>query len=117
MAHVLDGYTYALDPQAGAFSGVRAAVSRADVATFGGNVSLYWPSVWPDTRVREEWAQMDAAQFAVFDAKFRAGGGGTLYDWSPGDGITYRVEIVGLEGRPFKGETVVGVAMVLKVHA
>ncbi|HOF86849.1 MAG TPA: hypothetical protein PLZ36_01925 [Armatimonadota bacterium] len=116
MAHVLDGYVYPLDPRPGGFTGVRLAPRRADVATFGDNVSLYWDAVWPDTLVREEWTQLEAAQYLAFHAKWLANGGGTLYDWSPGDGQTYRVEIVALDGRAHKAETYVNVSLVLKVH-
>jgi hypothetical protein len=116
MAHVLDGYVYPLDPRPGGFSGVRLAPQRADVATFGDNVSLYWDAVWPDTLVREEWAQMEAAQYLAFQAKYLAGGGGVLYHWSPGDGLIYQVEIVGLEGRSHKAETYVHVSLALKVY-
>jgi hypothetical protein len=116
MAHVLDGYVYPLDPRPGGFSGVRAVAARADVATFGGNISLYWEPVWGDTLVREEWTQMEAAQFLAFQAKYLADGGGALYAWSPGDGHGYTVEIVGLDGRSHKAGTYVNVVMTLKVH-
>lgn len=116
MAHVLDGYRYPLDPRPGGFSGVRSAARRADVETFGGNISLYWDPVWPDTVVREEWAQMDAAQYRAFEAKLLANGGGARYAWSPGDGHAYQVEIIGLDGRSFKADTYVNVTMTLKVH-
>jgi hypothetical protein len=115
MTQILDGYAYPLDPQPGG-SGVRCAPARADVATFAGNVSLYWDAVWPDTRVRQTWAQMTGAQYRVLEAKYLANGGGTLYAWAPGSGQAYRVEIVALEGHPYKADTYTDVTLVLKVH-
>jgi hypothetical protein len=115
MTQVLDGYSYPLDPRPGG-SGVRQTPARADVATFAGNVSLYWDAVWPDTQVRQEWTQMDGAQYRTFEIKYLAGGGGALYVWAPGNGHTYRVEITALEGHPYKADTYVNGVLVLKVH-
>lgn len=117
MPQQLDGYTYALDPRAGGDTGVRPALRRVDIPTIGGNTSLYWDPVWPDTLVRQEWEQMDAAQYMTLQAKYLADGGGRRYAWLPGDGHTYEVEIIALEGRPYKGQTYIRVAMTLKIHA
>jgi hypothetical protein len=117
MSHVLDNYAYPLDPRPGGFTGVRPPVVRTDVVGLGSNTSLIWPGRLADAVVREEWEQMDAAQFATFDQKYRANGGGSVYTWSPGDGHSYTVEIVSLDGRAYKGQTYVNVVMQLKVHA
>lgn len=116
MNHKLDDYEYALNPTAGSFSGVQPAFSRVDVPTYTGNVSLCWPPVWGDTEVREEWEQLDAAQYVALQTKYLQDGGGALHVWSPGDGNQYQVEITALTGRPYKGGTYIGVTMRMKVH-
>ncbi|MEI7832869.1 MAG: hypothetical protein WCJ56_06715 [bacterium] len=116
MNHQLGDYEYALNPTAGGFTGVQPALSRVDVPTYTGNISLWWPAVWGDTEVREEWEQMTAAQYAALRAKYLQDGGGVLYTWSPGEGNQYTVEITALTGRPYKGGTYVGVVMRMKVH-
>ena len=95
---------------------MRPALVRSDVPGMTSNSSIVWPPVLADTVVREEWEQMDAAQFDTFDRKYHADAGGTVYTWSAGDGHSYAVEIVGLEGRPFKGNTYINVTLQLKVH-
>lgn len=114
--HILDNDPYPLDPQPGTATAVRQALRRVDVPTFGGNASICWDPVWPDTRVREEWTQMTGAHFRALDARYRADGGGTRYDWTPGDGVTYRAEIIALDGVSHKGDTYVNVRMTLKIH-
>ncbi len=116
MAHVLDNYTYPLDPRPGGYTGVRPVLMRSDVAGMTSNTTIIWPAVLADTVVREEWEQMDAAQFQTFDLKYHDNFGGNVYPWSPGDGHSYTVEIVGLAGFPYKGDTYINVTLQLKVH-
>lgn len=116
-AKTLGNFHYPYNPPRGNFTGVRGDKVNTSMNTKGGHIKVISKPILTESRIVELWEYMDKYFFMELLKLYEANDGKNLYWYRVnGDPASYQVEIVSLEGVPYKDKYYRNVRLELKPY-